>query len=122
MAGGGEAAMAEEACTFEGCENPPERNGLCAGHRKQKQRKKPLAPLRPKTARERLQVARDNLEAALHRLEDARAAMEAELEERGSAYANADSEDDRAYRKCRREFYDAVYELARVEFRSRRRR
>ena len=109
-----------EVCVFEGCLHPREGSELCAGHRKQLQRGRPLTALTPKSPRERLRLALDFLESSLHRLEDARAAVLAEIEERGSAYANADTENDRAFRKAQREFYDAVEALGRLKARSQR--
>ena len=108
-----------EPCTFKGCLHPREGSELCTGHRKQVQRGKPLTPLTPKSPRERLRLALDFLESSLHRLEDARAAVLVEIEERGSAYANADTENDRAFRKAQREFYDAVEALGRLKARHR---
>jgi hypothetical protein len=109
------------------CSERAERNvegvgPLCQGHRKQHLRGRRLTPLQPKSARERLKLLLDALEDALHRLEDAKADARAELEARGSAYANADSENDHAFKKAQRDFYEAVEAYGRARFRSRRRR
>jgi hypothetical protein len=102
-----EATVAEK-CTFDGCTNDEERSGLCAGHRKQLQRGKQLSPLQPKSRKERLALALDNLETTLQRLADAKGLVMSELEVLGTAYANVDTEDDRSFRSAQREFYAAV--------------
>lgn len=114
---GGGATVADR-CTFDGCPNDEEQAGLCAGHRKQLQRGKPLTPLQPKSRKERLELARDNLEAALLRLADAKSGFMAEIEDLGHGYAEADTENDGQYRQAQREFYAAVDAYARVRARA----
>ncbi len=80
---------AVETCDFDGCGRPAERlvdgeRRLCAGHRKQLQRRGHLSPITPrqKSPRERL------FDAML-------------------ALADADSEDDEAYAKAEERFWAA---------------
>jgi hypothetical protein len=100
-------------CRFEGCLREPERNGWCAGHRKQLQRGRALAPLAPRNTRERIRLEREKFEAACLRLEAAREALKDELSKRTSAYCNADSDDDTQYRAVLKRLWEAADDYAR---------
>lgn len=109
-------------CIGPKCEEPSERvvegvGPLCAGHRKQHQRGKPLSPLRERSPRERLRQVREEVLDACHRLADAKARIRSEIEELGIAFSNCDSEGDRDYRVAQRNFWVAMDEWARVRSR-----
>ena len=76
-------------CSFDDCVHPAESSGLCAAHRKQRQRTGRLVPV-------------------VERLEP-----RARLREAALALADADSEDDRAYDLAERRFWAAVRAAAR---------
>jgi hypothetical protein len=76
------------SCSFDGCERPVEKAGLCAAHRKQKVRGQTLRPLRTRVYGGHEQRASDRLE---------RAAL---------AFANAES--DEAYARARVNLQDAA--------------
>lgn len=106
-------------CRFEGCQNEPERNDLCAGHRKQLQRDGELKPLNM-TARERLEQLRARADNLLDRMAELRESLHGEMVERGLAYRNADSEDDKAYRALYREYLEAAEAWTLFRLRSKR--